>query len=548
MLTLPHNCEIIIEKETKKSLSYMKMPSFNFRYDDTFVSLFCAIACFIFLLVNFMVMRDSNKKMNRGIRYAITEKTTVAVPISVPDRDTVVITIPAGDTVSVLGYELSGSLYDNNYLYVETSDGTRGYMNMAVMGWNLMMSRQRGKIKDAPPIGDTLRILTTLSNGRYRVLDLRNDSTYDVHATYTQPLLPDSIKDMEEDGGYVYMSKAKLERRFIGRTLAEADSLTLPMRFVAHKGGQIIARSRIRIFDPDDGNVYSVRFICSPDGVIQSYDTFAKRTRNRLILKYLPWADKIVDQGWLAKLIEEPIYETFPAGRNMSWVVWGLLVLLAAIYGFFGLLWQAFIGYIPMFLAAFLIHYRYVYYPLSDTVLTVLLSIIGILGAYAWGVMILIWGSYWWFVFPAAFFAFPFAWAITTMVLNTHPHTRCIGCRRLNTMSFETRTLHQEYDEWRTESKRGQLLSSVTDRWQTWTQNTVTRGGSVVSSYKTNVQNHSQTTDTYRMHDYEVLYHVKIWDDIYRCSECGQDEHDYPRDEKELDRRYVGSHTESVTY
>lgn len=90
---------------------------------------------------------------------------------------------------------------------------------------------------------------------------------------------------------------------------------------------------------------------------------------------------------------------------------------------------------------------------------------------------------------------------------------------------------------------RTHITGSHTKRWQEWTQ--VTKGN---STWRENVQNHSETTTHYRDDHYREKVKYDHYMMHYRCSCCGYKERDKATVRTVLDSQYKGSESYSTTH
>ena len=112
-------------------------------------------------------------------------------------------------------------------------------------------------------------------------------------------------------------------------------------------------------------------------------------------------------------------------------------------------------------------------------------------------------------------------------------------------MNFVDSVYDHEYETWLRETEYVKRISEKKRKFQTWNEVTWRRGDG--STYRTseNVQNHTQIITTSLYDDYKVLYNVKVYQNNYSCVVCGQHEHNFSEKYKELDRKYMGTHTET---
>ena len=113
-------------------------------------------------------------------------------------------------------------------------------------------------------------------------------------------------------------------------------------------------------------------------------------------------------------------------------------------------------------------------------------------------------------------------------------------------MEYTNSVIDHEYDQWMRETEYVKTISQKERRWKTWTETTTTYKDGHTSTSTSNHQDHKSIISTKLYDDYKVLYHVTVHKDFYECVECGQIEHNFHNTYKEIDRKYMGTHTETT--
>lgn len=458
---------------------------------------------------------------------------------SYPGKDTIVTPVKAGDSLRLLGY------YPARYtrphkLWVETADGTRGFIDLIEFG--IPLTVKKGKHQ-----GDTVTVTGIDLKGNKYEFTYPDGTVDQLNYEKFMPVMTDRLSDrtLNPDTRAWFMSKGKFERLYLGRTFGECDSLRRPAIHVARTAGGIVAEFEVRVFDPADGKFYRPVVTFNDSLVASSYELFYKSDRSDWLLKRLPLVTKIVDADWLSSLIQGPLYNDVESETPTSWWMWTLFGIFLVLYagGFF--VWVFCTGAAPTLLMGFLVRFRHAYYPLGDKSLRMLLGVVTIGSVYVWSVLMLLWGMFWPFlaaIFMASFYLF----VLTASPLDHVPHVRCLGCRRLHTMRQVAERIVREHDEWVDESKEGELLGKKVRKWDTWTDRITTRtdgyGNKHVSTDRINMKHHTETTRTVRMHDYKVLLHITDYEQEHRCRFCNQKELTHSTSWREIDRKYLGSH------
>jgi len=460
--------------------------------------------------------------------------------------DETIAKLHKGDTVEYLGV-VSGMRQYPYGLLVQTKDGERGLLSAAEMKFPMLLTDKQ----DSVPV--TVRNLFRekskqkgQSGTLYYNIVTGSGEKKKVRMDEIRPILPDSLSNtrLQRAGDY-FMTKEKFERLYIGHKLADNDALYRPAWLIDKtKKGFLAYYPNIEVIDLSDGKMRNPMVVYGADSVAITYGFAEGHTvsKNRLIVKWLPFLGKIIDADFFAHIIEGSMYdnwintddENYTAKPETEWsdvpfVNWiGLII-----YVIFGLIWVFLIGTLPSLIADASLYCRYLYFHLSDGVVETIFGIVAFVFTYIWLALMAVWGCHWFFL-PIVLGAGIGAWAYSTRLLNNSPHDRCLQCRRMETVYFRNKEFMREYDEWRSDS---QAISSYTDRWKTWTDVSWSDG----SHTRENEQNHSRTTTRYA--DYRVLYHVREYHNHFQCSECGHVETLRSEDLEELQRVKTGEHT-----
>ena len=444
--------------------------------------------------------------------------------------------VQAGDTVRVLGLEGPGQ-YTPYSLLVETSNGLRGQIYINDLSFPIINKKKR----------DTVTILDIAKKKEGKCNILRADGTKEeARIDQWAPVVSDELRHLSlSNEGHYYMSIKKFERLYMGKTLSECDHIYRPAITIRNgEGNSRIATYRtLMVFNPDDGKLYHPEITFTGDSLIATnYEMLHPYGNSAWLLKWLPFSSTILDCAPLASLIEEPLYDPWmkvldydtTLDGEANWFHW----VCMGFYLLFGFIWAFCMVGFPLKLMEAMMHFRFSFYHLSDTVLASLMAIVAFIWTYIWTILIMTWGLIWLLVWICWIIA-PIIFTSATNDLNQQPHKRCESCRRMYTMEAYEKQFIREYDEWRTVSKRGALLSQFTRHWTTYTKTTYSDGSTSNSNY----QNHSETESTYAVHHYSVLYHVKEYDYVFKCTGCGHEERFRDEELKELDRKYLSSGT-----
>lgn len=460
--------------------------------------------------------------------------------------DSTIVRLHKGDTVSYLGMT-DGGVRVPVSLVVQSHEGLRGLLPAVELGYPMLRKNSK----------DTMTV-TVLGRSKekgetYPKFKIRcgDGSETRVSLDDIRPILPDSIRQLQfRRKSYYYMSQQKFERLYLGKTLGENDSLYRPAINIGKtKNGWEAFYQHLTIVDTDEGYNYQPIIAYDSQQVAVGYrPSFAKGTGNRYIIKYMPLLRHIIDIDMLASLIQGPLYQNafygydnYTAKQRSDWSkipIWEWVKL--GIYIIFGLIWIYLFGTLAMLLMESGLYCRYLYYPLSDDVVTYLFAVVAFISTYVWFGLATVWGAIW-LLTPIILIAGFNSYKRSIRHLNTEPHCRCLKCRRMFTNELLRREFIREYDEWRHESIP---VSSKSNSWQTYTEVTTKYSDGSTKTGRENVRNHSRTTTTYE--EYDVLYHIKEFNDYYQCSRCGNIEKVFVPEETVLKSIYKGTSTSTT--
>ena len=455
------------------------------------------------------------------------------------DNEDFEIKVKKGAEIKILGAR-RGVMLVPERLWVELEDGSRGFIYCT--DFDLEFEAQLKDKKRLTPVK-----VKDLKDDKI-VCELKDGEVVELYCDDVYPKWPRSWKfDYLNGSTYcTYISKEKFERKYLGSTLEENDKRMLPARNVVKKGGMTYASYPMWVLDTSDGMRYAPTVIYDETGEAKSYIQESSMKRARFFLKVLPFVGPIVDVPFFNSLIQGTLYNKLPDVKGdsslaMKVIGWILMIIYLA----FVLLWLYATPMIPVLLLCMLMHNPKIFYPLSNKVLNGLMLVITIVSSYVWGALLVGWGIMWLFLLPLPFavlFIYGFACA---PLMSSAPCGRCLNCRNIETMEFIDTVYDHEYKEWNRESKYVKKLSEWTNRWTTWTNVTRKYADGHSTTTKENIQHHSETHTTSLYDDYNVLYNVTVYKNNYKCCVCGQREHSFSNTYKEIDRKYLGTHTET---
>lgn len=452
-----------------------------------------------------------------------------------------------GDTVSFLGV-LEGGGARPAGLLVEKRSGERGIVSALDLGYPMRIRND----KDSMGVVTVLSVDKKLSESNILRCRVRgeNGREKEINQQQLRPVLPDSMRHLvlRLKGCYL-MSKEKFERQYIGQTMAENDARYRPALYVkkTQTGWQAFYQ-QLEVIDFDSTfNKMKPLVDYNEQGIATGYTLTNPHNVDifhRYIYKYVPFVGKLMDFGPLASLIEGSIYQSWVDGIDHygegsdSYGVWRWTVGIG--YILCALIWIFLLGTLPLLLLESALYCRYIFYPLSDNMLKILIVVVAIVSAYVWFVMASVWGCIG-LTLPIILVACNSAHYRAERLLNTAPPRRCPKCRRMDLYVFTHREFIKEYDEWREESE---AQSSSTKRWNSWTEIVTKWSDGRTTTDRRDLRSHKTTTTHYT--DYKVLYHVKEYNEFYECQGCHNVEMYMVPEEKELKRIKIGEHTETT--
>ena len=507
---------------------------FNFK-GSTMTCLVLSILFFGLIVYNQLTLH--NLLPEQPVQIVLTQKMNLEAPVG---KENTTVSLSKGDTLSVLGYR-NGGITHAPQLLVETRNGMRGFVSTIDLEYGHYIKKNESF--------DTITIIGKAGTETSPKIKVRYADGKEQEYGYSslRPILPDSIDQWEfNEKGWYYMSKAKFERLYLGKTLAEADGYYRPhTTAVQTKEGWIVSFDQIQVFDKNQGKFLAPMITYNDSLIATSYDLLYPYGNNAWVLKWWPLTETIIDCDLFASLIQSSFYEhhTFGkdftlAGGDKPWWAWAL----AGLYILLALMWLVCTPMIPATVMGAALQNRYSFYHLSDTVVEFLITAATAIAAYIWLTLLLTWGLLWFVALPLIFAAF-IAAGIAISPLNTSPHHRCLGCRRLYTMNFQERVWGETYERWEMVTEKGNLLHQEHSSYKTWTETTYSNG----TTSKSNEKTHHVTDSTYAIHHYNVLFRYHPYDDLYKCRSCGYIEKIHAYQKEELQREYKSSGTTTIT-
>lgn len=496
----------------------------------------CAISFVILLavLIGSMAMKDNSLPQSNHTLTAVK-------PFKIGTRiigDSVYTQVKAGEQIKLLAYD-KGSSSGPGTFWIENAKGIRGNIFDRDLGYPMFVRNEDGET-----IGEIAKIKKQ-STFKY-TCQMADGSTEEVEFKYIDIQLPDSVKTKnlggEKNSSFV-MTDEKFEKHFLGASFEENDNRFVAATHVAMLKDSLRARYPIKIYKTSTGKNYVPYVTYDKDLKAVSVTFNYSNDRSDWVIRLLPFFGSIIDNGFFSSIINSSLYEPIAdIGHNSSWYHYALVIIV--LIGI--ILWWIALHLILLFLMGALMHFPKVFYPLNNKILRYLFYIVAIISTYIWFVLLVAWGMHWILALPIVLVTFFIIFLIIGPLFPEAPSSRCIKCRRLDSMEYTHSNIDREYQEWMRETEYVKTISKKERRWKTWTETTTTYKDGHTSTSTSNHQNHKSIISTKLYDDYKVLYHVTVHKDFYKCVECGQIEHNFHNTYKELDRKYMGTHTETT--
>ena len=493
-----------------------------------------SFAILLAVLIGSMTMKDNNVPQN-NITFTTVKPLKIGTRIG---KDTHYPQVKAGEQIKLLAYD-KGSSTGPGEFWVENAKGIRGIVYDRDLGVPMTAHNDDGKI-----IGEIAKI--EKENTFDYTCQMADGSTEEVDFENIELQLPDSIKvksiSSEKNSSFI-MTDKKFEQQFLGASFEENDSRYVPATNVVMVNDSLRARYPIKIYKTSTGESYAPYVTYDNDRKAASVTYHSLNDRSDWVISLLPFFGSIIDNGFFSSIINSSLYDPVAEiGEYSSW--WHYV--LAVIYLIGMILWWLALPVLPLFIIAALLHFPKVFYPISNRILRYIAYTIAAVCTYIWFVLLLAWGMHWILALPIILVTLFLMFVIFGHLYPEAPSARCIKCRRLDSMEYTHSVIDREYDQWMRETEYVKTISQKERRWKTWTETTTTYKDGHTSTSTSNHQDHKSIISTKLYDDYKVLYHVTVHKDFYECVECGQIEHNFHNTYKEIDRKYMGTHTETT--
>ncbi len=345
------------------------------------------------------------------------------------------------------------------------------------------------------------------------------------------------------DRGYYYISESRLKEASLGRTLEEVDGMyRIADCCMPVDSGQTIAYFLRLAMITDEGRFFNVRMHFDKDNRCTEVERHRSiDSNNRWLLSVLPLSQTILSWDWLTWLIQES-----PNGIYQPDGMWILKLLSALLFWLVSIAWFILPPMIP--LALF-----YAVAPmskmkwLSNEMLSVVASVIGIAGCYVWIVGLLAWGMHWFFII---FFVVEMASVVILIGVSVPIGERCPQCRSVGKFEVvSTRLVRNEilntteyvdvgYDSYseRYEYEYIDYNHVKETRWGYGNKETET------TPYRDTIR--VKYKDIFHKYDaYGVKFKTPVYIDKYKCKDCGytKEGQEYKGTRERIENKYLNT-------
>lgn len=454
-------------------------------------------------------------------------------------NDTAFVSLAKGDSLRILGF--SRLTYRQDVL-VQTSRGDRGKLDVSQLPIRQLVIEGENK-------GDTIISLASESLTRRlheytartaagKELELRADDFV--------PILDGWEGYNLGNNASTSVTTQKSLEKCKGETLEEIEK-KYGMAYNILVGADGVRKAKFRIYAYGaDGKIYTPTITFDRQGGATdfSFDLLNGKANNSWLLGN-PLAATVISMPLTRLLTRSDVY-AMPnnTGQPTPWHIYILFIFAVIAL----LSWYLLTPSLIVLLMGWLIEYPLVFKPLSNRTLKLIIVVVAVVGTVFWMIALMAWGMYWLFtlpVIPVSYYCC--RWA--TEYLDPYvPHLRCPVCKHIESIEFD----HDEVTDTKymkgADIKRDKLLSTYDERYQTWTQVTTTYSDGSKTSHREDVRNRKKRHDTYRYIDFEVTYLVTFYLNHFLCSHCSYHETSTSTTQEEVDRKIVGSHTDTESY
>ncbi len=463
--------------------------------------------------------------------------------------------VKKGEKVTVLGAVKANSSYEARFV-VRKSDGTQGMLSQLTL-------ERKGIIvhadeKHGLEVGDSIEVVSLTKSGqspKTTVRKLSNDSIIkDVRATY---YVTETINEWNEHlmqlDGNTLCSFRKFEEQYL-KPQSDSSLLQIPTYTMVEYKDTLHVVIPLKVFDPATGTFFLPIMKYGKDGSCLGYDKKTYKTHyNAWLLKWLPGADWVFEQPWMTVVLNESMHQSDDMQTKGTITgTWGTIIGIVTIcvLAILFIIWIGSWGIVVPLILNGLMGFRYIYYIFNNTILGFVIVLLTLAWAYICTILMLSY-TYWFVYIPVILVTEVWMLRITYGLLSV----RCSKCGRLHTIhEIDCELTEEEESDWVHESRFNKTVKSWKERYTTYTpvdhyvvetRNGVEMSRRHTGTSKTNVQQHTIQHGTDLYDDYEVKYRYSYYKITMQCSECENLTYRNEVEQKEIERRYKGQHTES---
>ncbi len=503
--------------------------------------------CLIYLIflsccIGFAVWDGGGSDLkNDGPKICLTKRAVMRQKF---DRDTLLTNLAAGDSLKVLGIDISsfGQLW-----LVETAKGDIGWVDAG----DLPQIRQ--VVTDGRDKGDTVTVSAVWLGSSIHQYSYTNSKGEDSKHS-TDDFIP--VLDGWEDYQYNsscrvgVCSNRKFEAKTLGKTFGEVSEAFGTPELLRNTPKGMEAQYSWKVFEPSTGKMLKPNVTFGTDSIAMAVSLASPTSRGAWVLQRLPLASTIIDWPVTSLMIRGSRY-TVMSDTMSTGVIKVLLICLVVLVVFCYLTWMFLTVQLPVLLMGWLMKFPPVFYLLSDKALKYLMLFVLVISVYIWSVMMMAWGMF--PIFSVLILVFGwYGYELASSPLCIYPHIRCPKCRRLYTIEFEHEDFEYSEKKRGEDVVRGKMLGERTASWKAWTQVTTTYkygdGHTSTSSHRHDEHTQAQDYRTYEYISYDVLYRLDHYRQYYECCKCGHVEETTSVTSTELDRQEKGRYAHEIAY
>lgn len=465
-----------------------------------------------------------------------------------------------GEKVKVLSATEPEKAHTSRF-WIEKEDGSRGFISQESLEIDGVMIKNLDEM--GLESGDSIQIRRMKRiHGFAGLADIyckRLDKVIEnVKAEYFVTNTVWSMKDhlVRQYDAYTLMGMKKFTELYLNTPLKDLDQVGKPAKSIIMVNDTLNAAMPLSVFDPETGYFFAPTLYYNNAGECIGYhkslDHFTHH--NKWLLKLLPGAEWVYNQSWLTWAMSEPMFESswlkkynlIESDSTISKILVAIPVII--ILGLLFLIWLGSLGLVIPLILIGLVHFRHVYYPLSNTVLFFFILLLSLAWAYIVSILMFSY-TYWYLYLPLAVFLLHY---IISNILIPLLDDRCRKCKRIGTIDIIATELMKEWDtDWIEESELRMKVKTSVEKFKTWDEEvrtTIVKQGNIEISRrsdttKKNVQEH-RIEHGYNIYDqYMVKYHVQLFRQTHQCRKCKDFFYTSYTEETEIGRKKVGEYT-----